>query len=91
MTTDTSEDSLRLGEDGPTRRRFLARLQREITKRGAIDVLRRDIKRGPHQVDLVCGRPSPGIERARLLNRKNRLSVDGSCATGATSPSVRWT
>ncbi len=33
-------ESLALDEDGPTRRKFLARLQGEITKRGTIDVLR---------------------------------------------------
>ena len=68
-------DSLRLGEDGPTRRRFLARLQGQVTKRGTIDVLRKGIKRGPHQIDLMYGTPSPGNERARDLNRENRFSV----------------
>ena len=67
--------SLRLGEDGPTRRRFLARLQGEITKRGSIDVLRKGIRRGPHQIDLLYGTPSPGNERAKVLNRENRFSV----------------
>ncbi len=43
--------SLDLGQDGPTRRRFLSRLQGEITKRGTIDVLRKGIKHGPHQFD----------------------------------------
>src|SRR5687767_13008087 len=33
-------------DDGPTRRKFLARLQGEITKRGVIDVLRSGIKHG---------------------------------------------
>ncbi len=68
-------ESLRLGEDGPTRRRFLARLQGEVTKRGTIDVLRKGIKRGPHQIDLMYGTPSPGNERAGDLNRLNRFSV----------------
>ena len=58
-----------------TRRRFLARLQGEITKRGTIDVLRKGIKRGPHHIDLFYGTPSRGNERARLLNRQNRFSV----------------
>ena len=67
--------SLRLGQEGPTRRRFLARLQGEVTKRGTIDVLRKGIKRGPHRIDLLYGTPSPGNERARVLNRQNRFSV----------------
>ncbi len=37
-------ESLALDEDGPTRRKFLARLQGEITKRGTIDVLRHGVK-----------------------------------------------
>jgi len=66
---------LDLGQDSPTRRRFLARLQGQVTKRGTIDVLRKGIKRGPHQIDLMYGTPSPGNERARDLNRQNRFSV----------------
>jgi type I restriction enzyme R subunit len=45
-------DALDLEQDSSTRRTFLARLQGEITKRGVIDVLRRGIKHGPHEVDL---------------------------------------
>src|SRR5690348_15331626 len=37
-------EALELGQDGPTRRRFLARLQGEISKRGTIDVLRDGLK-----------------------------------------------
>src|SRR5665648_1188453 len=38
-TQSDAAESLALDEDGPTRRKFLARLQGEITKRGTIDVL----------------------------------------------------
>src|SRR5574338_330594 len=41
-------EALDLAADGPTRRKFLARLQGEISKRGVIDVLRHGIKDGPH-------------------------------------------
>ena len=68
-------ESLGLGQDSPTRRRFLARLQGEITKRGTIDVLRKGIKHGPHQLDLLYGTPSPGNERAKAQYRQNRFSV----------------
>ena len=68
-------ESLDLGQDSPTRRRFLARLQGEITKRGTIDVLRKGIKHGPHQLDLLYGTPSPGNQKARILHRQNRFSV----------------
>ena len=46
--------------DGATRRRFLARLQGEITSRGIVDVLRNGVKHGPLRVDLFYGAPSPG-------------------------------
>ena len=58
-------EALALGEDGPTRRRFLARLQGEITKRGTIDVLRHGIKHGAHDLNLFYGTPSPGNEKAK--------------------------
>ena len=39
-TQPEAAESLALHENGPTRRKFLARLQGEISKRGTIDVLR---------------------------------------------------
>ena len=74
-TQPESAESLGLNEDGPTRRRFLARLQGEIAKRGTIDVLRKGVKHGPHQIDLMYGTPSPGNEKARVLYGQNRFSV----------------
>ena len=74
-TQPASADSLALDEDGPTRRKFLARLQGEITRRGTIEVLRKGIKHGPHQIDLMYGTPSPGNEKARVLYEQNRFSV----------------
>ncbi len=68
-------DGLSLSEDGPSRRRFLARLQGEITKRGVIDVLRKGIKDGPHHVELFYGTPSPGNAVATERNGQNRFSV----------------
>jgi type I restriction enzyme R subunit len=68
-------ESLELDTDGPTRRKFLARLQGEITKRGTIDVLRHGIKHGPHHIDLFYGTPSPGNEKAAERYACNRFSV----------------
>ena len=68
-------EGLALDEDGPTRRKFLARLQGEITKRGTIDVLRHGIKHGPHHLDLFYGTPSPGNEAAAVRYAANRFSV----------------
>jgi type I restriction enzyme R subunit len=68
-------EALELGQDGPTRRKFLARLQGEVSKRGTIDVLRRGLKHGPHHIDLFYGTPSPGNARAAERYAANRFSV----------------
>jgi type I restriction enzyme R subunit len=68
-------EALALGEDGPTRRKFLARLQGEITKHGTIDVLRHGLKHGPHHLDLFYGTPSPGNPKAVEQYKANRFSV----------------
>jgi type I restriction enzyme, R subunit len=74
----TQEDAcgaLDLDHDSPTRRKFLARLQGEITKRGVIDVLRHGIKHGPHHIDLFYGGPSPGNIKAAQRFAANRFIV----------------
>ena len=68
-------ESLALGEDGPTRRRFLSRLQGEISKRGTIDVLRHGIKHRAHDLDLFYGTPSEENEKAKALFEQNRFTV----------------
>ena len=57
------------------RRKFLSRLQGEISKRGTIDVLRHGIKHGPHHLDLFYGTPSTGNEKAKERYDANRFSV----------------
>ncbi len=74
-TQPEAADSLGLDEDGPARRRLLARLQGEVAKRGTIDVLRKGVRHGPHQIDLMYGTPSPGNEKARVQYGQNRFSV----------------
>ena len=74
-TQPVAADSLDLGQDSPTRRKFLARLQGEVTRRGTIDVLRKGVKHGPHQIDLMYGTPSPGNEKAKVQCGQNRFSV----------------
>ena len=61
--------------DSPAQRKFLARLQGEINRRGTIDVLRKGLKHGPHHIDLFYGTPTPGNEKASLLYNQNRFSV----------------
>lgn len=66
---------LDLANDSPIRRRFLARLQGEISKRGVIDVLRHGIKDGSHHLDLFYATPSPGNEKAATLYAANRFTL----------------
>jgi type I restriction enzyme R subunit len=68
-------EGLALDNDNPTRRKFLARLQGEVSKRGTIDVLRHGLKHGPHDLDFFYGTPSPGNARAKALYEANRFSV----------------
>ena len=74
-TQPKAAESLDLGQDSPTRRKFLARLQGETTKRGTIDVLRNGVRHGPHHIDLMYGTPSPENEKAKVLYGQNRFSV----------------
>ena len=74
-TQPESAAALRLAEDCPTRRKFLARLQGQVNKRGTIDVLRSGVKHGPHHLELFHGTPSPGNETARRLFELNRFTV----------------
>jgi len=66
---------LELNSDNPTRRKFLARLQGEIARRGTIDVLRSGLKHGPHHIDPFYGTPSPGNAKAAERYALNRFSV----------------
>lgn len=64
-----------LAQDTPARRAFLARLEKEVGKRGVIDVLRHGVKHGPHDLTLFYGTPSPGNDKAAALYAENRFSV----------------
>ena len=74
-TQEGQAEPLDLGADSPTRRKFLARLQGEITKRGVIDVLRHGLKHGAHHLDLFYATPTPGNRKAEERYAANRFSV----------------
>ena len=74
-TQPKAAESLGLSEDGPTRRKFLARLQGEVSKRGSIDALRHGIDHGPHHLDLFYGTPSAGNQKAQERFEQNRFTV----------------
>ena len=66
---------LELRTDGQTRRKFLAQLQGEITRRGFIDVMRKGVSHGKYHVDLFYGTPSPENQEAVERHAANRFSV----------------
>jgi type I restriction enzyme R subunit len=68
-------EALDLDSDSPTRRKFLARLHDEVSKRGVVDVLRNGLQHGPHRIELFYGTPSPGNAKARALFEQNRFTV----------------
>jgi type I restriction enzyme R subunit len=67
--------ALDLDNDSPTRRKFLARLQGEITKKGVIHVLRHGLHHEKHELVLFYGSPTPGNVKAASLFEENRFSV----------------
>src|ERR1039458_9640076 len=75
QTQEDVASKLQLGSDNPERRKFLARLQAEITSRGVIDVLRHGVKHGKHELTLFYGTPSPGNDKAAMLFAANHFSV----------------
>jgi type I restriction enzyme, R subunit len=69
------EDAFDLANDSPTRRQFLARVEKEIATRGVIDVLRRGVKHGAHELILFYATPSPDNPGAVQQHSLNRFSV----------------
>jgi type I restriction enzyme R subunit len=74
-TQPKASEQLGLANDGPTRLKFLARVQGEIAKRGVIDVLRKGLQHGPTSVDLFYGTPSLGNVKAVEHFAANIFSV----------------
>ena len=83
-------EALALGvlEDGPAWRRFLARLQSEVGKRGTIDVLRHGVSHGPLDLRLFYGSLG-GNERP--ANVSTKPFHGNAAATCSARDSWRWT
>ena len=81
-------ESLALDGDNITRQRFLARLKRQVTDRGVIDVLRNGIRHGQHNISLFYGTPTPGNEKAKALNALNRFSITRQLHYSRTNPGL---
>lgn len=74
-TQPNTFDGLHLAVDHPRRRKFLARLQGEVGRRGVIDVLRKGVKFHQYHVELYFGTASPGNPLTAERNAQNRFSV----------------
>jgi len=74
-TQPDAADALSLDQGSPTRRKFLARLQGEIARRGTVDVLRAGIRHGALDLALFFGTPTPGNEQAKKRFAQNRFTV----------------
>jgi type I restriction enzyme R subunit len=66
---------LQLKTDGPVRRKFLARLQGDITRRGVIDVLRKGVDHEKFHIDLFYSTASPENRKAVERHALNRFSA----------------
>ncbi len=74
-TQEETAEALGLDEDTVTRRKFLARLQGEITRNGVIHVLRHGLKHEKYDLALFYGTPSTGNAKAAERFAANRFSV----------------
>jgi type I restriction enzyme, R subunit len=75
ITQPKKAEALDLVNDSPIRRKFLARLQGEISKKGVVEVLRGGLMHGAHQIDLFYSTPSSGNPAAVEHYAQNRFSV----------------
>jgi len=74
-TQPETAKALELEDDSATRRKFLARLQGEISKQGVINVLRNGLDHGAHHLTLYYGSPSAGNPTAVMRYAQNHFSV----------------
>lgn len=68
-------EPLGLDAEGPTRHKFLSRLQGEITRRGIVHVLRNGVDHHGQHIDLYYPTPAPGNAKAAEMFEANRFVI----------------
>lgn len=79
-------DSLGLASDTPTRHKFLARLQGEITKRGVVHVFRNGIDHLGQHIDLYYPTPAVGNSKAAEYFAANRFIITRQVHHSVSNP-----
>jgi type I restriction enzyme R subunit len=79
-------DSLGLASETPTRHKFLARLQGEITRRGVVHVLRSGIDHLGLHVDLYYPTPAAGNPKAAEYFAANRFVITRQVHHSVSNP-----
>lgn len=79
-------DSLGLASDTPTRHKFLARLQGEITKRGVVHVFRNGIDHLGQHIDLYYPTPAVGNSKAAEYFAANRFIITRQIHHSVSNP-----
>lgn len=79
-------DSLGLASDTPTRHKFLARLQGEITRRGVVHVLRNGIDHLGQHIDLYYPTPAVGNLKAAEYFAANRFVITRQVHHSVSNP-----
>ncbi|MDJ0412085.1 type I restriction endonuclease subunit R [Rhodococcoides fascians] len=79
-------EPLGLTTETPTRHKFLARLQGEITRRGVVHVLRNGIDHLGHHVDLYYPTPAAGNPKATEYHSANRFVVTQQVHHSVSNP-----
>lgn len=79
-------EQLGLDADSPTRHKFLARLQGEITRRGIVHLLRNGLDHLGHHIDLYYPTPTPGNVSAAEAFAENRWVITRQVHPSVSNP-----
>ncbi len=87
-TQPDAAEALALDSDNITRQRFLARLKRQVTDRGVVEVLRNGIRHGQHNITFFYATPSAGNQSAKELHDLNRFSITRQLRYSGRNPNL---